>query len=40
MRHLPAVVALLDMTAQRRRAAGFDRRHDAALAWLRWPAWA
>ena len=30
--HLPAVVALLDMTAQRRRAAGFDRRHDAALA--------
>ena len=32
MRVWRAVLALLDVTAERRRAAGLDRRHDAELA--------
>ncbi len=32
MRQVAAVLAAFDMTAERRRAAAFDRRHDLELA--------
>ena len=40
MRTCLAVVALLDMTARRRRAAGSIAAMTRRWHWLRWPAWA